>query len=110
MGPPDQTFQEIATTAEHDTESNAIPPWAYPSNDTTSSINWIQIKSNNTKHVVRKRPSYGGLATHSASAFDMLIKNVYQTPFRIRATIGHIKLFIYRKIPIRWVKLVAMQM
>ncbi|KAI5661794.1 hypothetical protein M9H77_21117 [Catharanthus roseus] len=26
--PPDPTCQEIATTAEHDTESNAIPPWA----------------------------------------------------------------------------------
>ncbi|KAI5658305.1 hypothetical protein M9H77_27098 [Catharanthus roseus] len=26
--PPDPTFQEIATTAEHDTELDAIPPWA----------------------------------------------------------------------------------
>ncbi|KAI5671520.1 hypothetical protein M9H77_11884 [Catharanthus roseus] len=31
-----------------------------------ASINWIQIKSKPTKHVVRKRPSYRGLATNSA--------------------------------------------
>ncbi|KAI5657506.1 hypothetical protein M9H77_26299 [Catharanthus roseus] len=33
---------------------------------TTPSVNWIHIKRTPTKHVARKRPSYGGPAIHSA--------------------------------------------